>query len=355
MIDLERFDSANVDKVSRLLEFLDELANNPFAKERVCLHGGTALNLFVLEPARLSLDVDINYIGGAEKERMLKDMDPLVSAIRKVAQELGYRVESGKAEHAGTTMKLVYDRVRGPGGRDFIKVDLDFLNRVPLLPPVWREAEFDSRKAAFRVNAPIEVVAGKLTAISDRVVPRDLYDIGRIAETKSAWSTGDERLDRGVIAYYLGMAKSFPKQRKVLERFAGRDEDVKESLWPVLEQGEEPSLEELRRRAAPFIEWAATPQSQEEAEYLDKLSNGVFEPELLFADYPGALSAARQAPTMQWKLLNLRKALPHPAVPPSAPNARSSPKPDAKAVKASAAARSRRAGRASKRPPGRSV
>jgi hypothetical protein len=35
------------------------------------LKGGTALNLFVLDVPRLSVDIDLNYIGAADRETML--------------------------------------------------------------------------------------------------------------------------------------------------------------------------------------------------------------------------------------------------------------------------------------------
>ncbi|WP_172623376.1 nucleotidyl transferase AbiEii/AbiGii toxin family protein [Arabiibacter massiliensis] len=303
---MERFDRVNLEKVERLLDFLDALADNPAARNRICLHGGTALNFFIIEPTRLSLDADINYIGSADREQMIRDRDAIVGAVRGTALELGYRVEPSKVEHAGTTMKLVYDQRRG--ARDFIKVDLDFLNRAPLVPPAIRTAAFDSKTISFPVNAPIEVVAGKITAISDRVVPRDLYDIGRIAETKGVWTTGDEKLDHGIITFYRGLAKSFPKNQDILARFDGREQDVREVLWPVLPADTAPSLEELKSDAAEFLEWAATPQSKAEAEFLARLALADYMPELLFSGYPAVLNAALASPAMQWKLVNLRRS-----------------------------------------------
>ena len=57
------FDADSADKAARTLEFLESFRSHPDANGKVCLHGGTALNLFVLTPERLSLDADINYIG----------------------------------------------------------------------------------------------------------------------------------------------------------------------------------------------------------------------------------------------------------------------------------------------------
>ena len=48
-------------KVERLLALLDGLRSHTFLKGRVALKGGTALNLFVFDVPRLSVDIDLNY------------------------------------------------------------------------------------------------------------------------------------------------------------------------------------------------------------------------------------------------------------------------------------------------------
>ena len=49
------FDADSADKAARTLEFLESFRSHPDANGKVCLHGGTALNLFVLTPERLRL------------------------------------------------------------------------------------------------------------------------------------------------------------------------------------------------------------------------------------------------------------------------------------------------------------
>ncbi len=51
------------EKVIRLTELLESLRSHPFLKPRIALKGGTALNLFVFDVPRLSVDIDLNYIG----------------------------------------------------------------------------------------------------------------------------------------------------------------------------------------------------------------------------------------------------------------------------------------------------
>ena len=57
-----------VEKVLYLSAILDRLRSHPDLKDAWVLKGGTAINLFYLEVPRLSVDIDINYIGSRDLE-----------------------------------------------------------------------------------------------------------------------------------------------------------------------------------------------------------------------------------------------------------------------------------------------
>jgi predicted nucleotidyltransferase component of viral defense system len=59
------FQSEPLEKVLHLLELLEGLRSHPFLGHRLVLEGDTALNLFVLDLPRLSVDIDLNYCGRA--------------------------------------------------------------------------------------------------------------------------------------------------------------------------------------------------------------------------------------------------------------------------------------------------
>src|SRR5207247_9798651 len=70
------FQTEPLEKAVLLLELLESIRSHPFLKERIALKGGTALNLFVFDVPRLSVDIDLNYIGAVDREGMLADRDP---------------------------------------------------------------------------------------------------------------------------------------------------------------------------------------------------------------------------------------------------------------------------------------
>ena len=65
----------NVEKVMRLADILEFVFTSKW-KDKLVLKGGTAINLFYRELPRLSVDIDLDYIGDT-KEEMEKDKEEL--------------------------------------------------------------------------------------------------------------------------------------------------------------------------------------------------------------------------------------------------------------------------------------
>ena len=74
---LAGFPPRTVDKVERLLDLLVEMGEHPLLRGKLALHGGTALNLFMLDIPRLSVDIDVSYIGALDRDEMFAER-PLI-------------------------------------------------------------------------------------------------------------------------------------------------------------------------------------------------------------------------------------------------------------------------------------
>lgn len=57
------FKIEHLEKVFLLMDLLSDFASFPQLKNKIVLKGGTALNLFFFNLPRLSVDIDLNYIG----------------------------------------------------------------------------------------------------------------------------------------------------------------------------------------------------------------------------------------------------------------------------------------------------
>lgn len=296
------------EKVIRLLLVLDRIGTHPFLAPRVCLHGGTALNLFVLDLPRLSVDIDLNYIGSTGRERMLAERPAVERAIIDMARDLGFVVTAGTTEHSGRSFRLQY---QGNIGLDSVKIDVNYLNRSPLLPPRPKTVVLTGgAEVSFPLNSDIELIAGKLKALVERVAVRDVYDTNRIgAIYPDVLAAADERLFRRIVLYYLAKSDPFPRPFEITARFAGREKDVTDALHPMLLSGELPSLRTMIETAQAFLSEVSRPVDADESAFLARFANADFAPELLFSDYPNTLAAARADPAAAWKIQNLAKAL----------------------------------------------
>jgi predicted nucleotidyltransferase component of viral defense system len=74
------FEVDNLEKLLRLRELLTEFHKHSFLRNKLVLKGGTALNLFYLDVARLSVDIDLNYIAHIDRDEMLDERPDIMKA-----------------------------------------------------------------------------------------------------------------------------------------------------------------------------------------------------------------------------------------------------------------------------------
>ena len=70
-----------LEKVMQLLNLLEKFQSHPVLKDRIALKGGTAINLFLFDVPRLSVDIDLNYVGSRDLATMLADTPKVEHAI----------------------------------------------------------------------------------------------------------------------------------------------------------------------------------------------------------------------------------------------------------------------------------
>lgn len=171
---------ATLEKVLRLLEVLTEIAGDPVLAGRLILKGGTALNVFHLPLSRLSVDIDLNYVGALDRRAMEADRPQVDTALNRLLTALGYAVRRQPDDHAGGKWVARYASVLGGGGT--LEVDVNYMARQPLFgwAPMTSADLGGVQAAAVPVLDIHEIIAGKLVALIDREAARDLYDARRI-------------------------------------------------------------------------------------------------------------------------------------------------------------------------------
>jgi predicted nucleotidyltransferase component of viral defense system len=150
-----------LETVFRLVDLLDGLGGA--LADELCLRGGTALNLLHLDIPRLSVDIDLDFVGEADAERVRRRRPEVVGRLEELGRSFGYDVVQERASYAMAHLRMHYADAAGRPA--FLKVDVNFLDRVPVLPPERRRLRHPfgddiPEMAVLTVRLP-ELVAGK--------------------------------------------------------------------------------------------------------------------------------------------------------------------------------------------------
>ncbi|NLS18868.1 nucleotidyl transferase AbiEii/AbiGii toxin family protein [Rhizobium sp. P40RR-XXII] len=150
----------------------------PIVARETCfaLKGGTAINLFVRNLPRLSVDIDLMYLPVHDRPEALAGIDAAMKHIKAAAlAELpGARVSENI--HDGAILRLL---VIAEGTQVKIEVSpvLRGVVHEPSTTPVTEAVEEVFGFAETSVVSFEDLFAGKLVAALDRQHPRDLFDV----------------------------------------------------------------------------------------------------------------------------------------------------------------------------------
>jgi len=297
-----------LEKVVRLGEIAADIARHPFLGSVLALKGGTALNLCLDLPRRLSVDLDFNYIGHLERDKMLTDRPQVEEALVQLAGRKAYRIQKSADAFAGRKFYLIYRSVTGQNDR--IEVDLNFLFRMPIAgtttQKMWQPGELE--RPTVRIVSFQEILVGKLLAYLDRSAARDAWDLAYLPVQAQEVMTS-ERFRSWFIALSAILNHPLTTYTRDLIEKRITDRTVTEQLAPML-IGQVAPLQpsDLIERSwvviCPFMML-----SNNEAKYIASIQHGELYPELLFADEPEEGKRMALHPAILWKLLNVRTHL----------------------------------------------
>ncbi len=298
------------EKVHVLVRLLNTLRAHPFLGPRVALKGGTALHLFVLNLPRLSVDIDLNYVGAADRKTMLAERPSVEQALKQVCGRMGLTVKRAPSEHAGGKWRLSYTTALGRSGT--LEVDVNFMLRTPLWTPTpWDSHPIGGEKASqVLVLDEHELAAGKLAALLARSTSRDLFDARELLRRHHL---DRSKLRLGFVVY--GGANREDWRSVSVERVHATAQEVDSQLVPMLRDDIRPNkgqvevwTETLVRETRDLLS-AVLPLTTPEREFLQRLNGaGDLAPELL-SDDPAMQTTLRSHPGLQWKALNVKKHL----------------------------------------------
>jgi predicted nucleotidyltransferase component of viral defense system len=294
------FKMDSLEKMYRLMKLLGRVFGLNGLSDRLALKGGTALHSLAFGFRRLSIDVDLNYVGSVERDRMLADREEIRKLLQYVFKDEGYRADPPEVMHAEEQFYLHFTNTAG--GKDRIKLEINYLERLPVLGVARRETQplFDDLPGISVLTYPTEeLFAGKIRALLARGTPRDLYDADLIAQGICPF---DDQLFRKVVIFYLCLSKQDARQITEDAVTAITERDIRNSLLPMLPRSDRPAFEQMRSRVVDLARQVLRYDDRERRFLHDFYVQRKFVGELLFGGFPVA-KGLENHPALQWRLM----------------------------------------------------
>lgn len=196
-------------------------------EESFALKGGTAINLFLRDMPRLSVDLDLVYLPIQDRSTSLRNISDSLERIRQEVERgiPDATVNSVAVPNTTMTIRLVVSSLQGT-----VKVEVSPILRGSVFGAKTSEiASVAAEQFGFaeaNLLAVPDIFAGKLCAALDRQHPRDIFDVDYILET----GLDDDRLRTAFLVYLISHNRPIselldPAKRELdrafVEEFAG--------------------------------------------------------------------------------------------------------------------------------------
>lgn len=284
---ISRVYRAQVDLLLQVLPYV--------AKEEIfALKGGTAINLFVREMPRLSVDIDLTYLPFDSRDVALKNIE---EALNRIKADIGKNIPEATVHpvplNGGTDVKLNCQ------SRDAqVKIEVNTITRGNIFPTELMQVvdsvqdEF-GKFAAINVVSLAELYGGKICAAVDRQHPRDLFDVKLLLENEGINDNIWEGFKIGLISHNKPvnelLSPILKDQKPAFEKqFAGMT-----SLTFTYDD-----YENTRKTLVDSIQQRLT---DDDKKFLLSFETGM--PEWSLFPY----ELLKELPAVKWKLINIQK------------------------------------------------
>ena len=256
--------------------------------ESFAIHGGTAINLYVLDLPRYSIDIDVTYTPIKSREESFVEIHKNLSIIKeKVKAIIPNVIVTEKPNKIYCTQKGIMVKIEVSGTKRGL---IEPYEIKTLCAKAQNEFETSNKAKIVSIS---QLYGGKITAALDRQHPRDLFDIKLMFD----FVTDFAQVKKGFLYCLLG------GDRPIIESLSPNRIDQRETIIKQFAGMTEVSFsysdyEETREKLINFINSNLT---QQDKEFLIAFEAGKDLSQ--FAEYQKYL----QFPSVQWKLQNINK------------------------------------------------
>ncbi len=260
------------------------------------LKGGTAINLFIRDMPRLSVDIDLVYLPADDRETALARTAQALSRIADAVKTAMPRAEIIRSyEQQNDALRLFVD---DDGVR--VKIELSPVLRGSVFAPELRavSAAVEERYgfAEMQLLSLPDLYAGKICAALDRQHPRDLFDVKLLLENEGI----DDDLVRTFLVYLISHNRTMaellqPVRKDIAGLYAGEFQSMARLEVPL------DILLDVREQLIAVIRKSL---NDDYKQFLLSFKAGVPDWSLL------GLEGVEHLPAVRWKLFNLDRMSP---------------------------------------------
>ncbi|MDM3842271.1 nucleotidyl transferase AbiEii/AbiGii toxin family protein [Proteus mirabilis] len=265
----------------------------PFVAKQQCfaLKGGTAINLFVRDFPRLSVDIDLVYLPMKSRDDALQEICDALDAISsdlKIAFKDIELTEAYRSKRDALRLIVARNGVQ-------IKVELSPVLRGTVYEPKLMEVCASVEDEFGYVKMPVvdlaDLYAGKICAALDRQHPRDLFDVKWLLENEGL----TDEIRKALLVYLSSHNRPMvellsPQFKDITAIYEGEFTNMAETDVPLAE------LEAVRVRLVDLIHQGLT---DSEKSFLLSFKNR--EPDWSLI----GLDGVSELPAIKWKQINL--------------------------------------------------
>jgi len=264
-------------------------------EKTLALKGGTAINLFLRNMPRMSVDIDLTYLPFDDREKALSNISNALGRIKARIEKSLTGISVNNHIVDGTDVKLFIQSKQAQ-----IKIEVNTITRGHLYPTrvlqVHETVQDKFQKfAAIQVVSNAELYGGKICAALARQHPRDLFDVyllfqesGFIEEVKNGFIIA---LVSHMRKMYEVLLPNFLDQRSAFEnQFEGM------TAIPFTYEDFESTRERLVREVNSSL-------SEKDRSFLISFKKGTPNWDL----FP--IPRLNELPAVQWKLKNINNLI----------------------------------------------
>lgn len=267
----------------------------PFIASQSCfaLKGGTAINLFVRDFPRLSVDIDLVYLPNKDRAAALHHIQAALDEISHELTAIFPKLKITKSyQNKMDALRLIVTQ-EGVS----VKVELSPVLRGTVFTPTLRETtetvEQEFGYAEVNVVAIEDLYAGKLCAAFDRQHPRDFFDVMLLLENEGI----TDGIRQAFLVYLASHGR--PINELLTPNWKSIDGVFKNEFQGMSFRA--CSVEELEHAAKQALQHILFDLTDEEKQFLCSMYEKDQKWQYLDCDH------IKDLPAIKWKLMNIKK------------------------------------------------